>query len=335
MKAVAYTHARPIEAEDALINIDLPDPFARHQDLLVAIKAVSVNPVDTKLRRQADPVGEPRVLGFDAAGIVTAIGPEVKNFGVGDAVWYAGSIARPGTNSEFHLVDERIAARKPATLSFAEAAALPLTAITAWEMLFDRLEIPMTPHRDATLLVIGGAGGVGSMAIQLARQITGVQVIATASRAETRDWCLTLGAHSVIDHSAGIDTELRRIGLTGVDYIFCTNATDKHWPAMVAALKPQGKVGVIDDPQMIDVRQLKQKSASLHWEMMFARPVFGTPDMIEQHRLLEAVAGLVDQGRIRTTLTENLGRIDADNLKRAHALVESGRVRGKVVLEGF
>lgn len=335
MKAVAYTHARPIEAEDALIDIELPDPFARHHDLLVAVKAVSVNPVDTKLRRNADPVGEPRVLGFDAAGVVTAMGTEVGNFGIGDAVWYAGSIARPGTNSEFHLVDERIAARKPATLSFAEAAALPLTAITAWEMLFDRLQIPMTPHREATLLVIGGAGGVGSIAIQLARQLTGVQVIATASRPETRDWCLALGAHSVIDHSARLEAELKRIGVAGADYIFSTNATDKHWPAIVAVVKPQGKVGLIDDPQTIDVRQLKQKCASLHWEMMFARPVFGTPDMIEQHRLLEAVASLVDQGRIRTTLTGQLGRIDATNLRRAHALVESGRTRGKIVLEGF
>ena len=335
MKAVGYTHARPVEAEDALLDLELPDPLPRHRDLQVAVKAVSVNPVDTKLRRHADPVGEPRVLGFDAAGVVVAIGPEVTNFGVGDAVWYAGSIARPGTNSEFHLVDERIVGRKPNSLSSAEAAALPLTTITAWELLFDRLQIPLSPHREGTLLVIGGAGGVGSIAIQLARQLTGVTVIATASRPETRDWCLSLGAHTVIDHSADIGPALTRAGISGADYIFCTNATDRHWPEIVAAVKPEGRVGLIDDPEMIDVRALKQKSASLHWEMMFARPLFATPDMIEQHRLLEAVAHLVDQGRVRTTLTENLGRIDASNLRRVHALVESGRTRGKIVLEGF
>jgi zinc-binding alcohol dehydrogenase family protein len=335
MKAVAYTHARPVEDEDALLDVDLPDPVPRHHDLLVKVKAVSVNPVDTKLRRRADPVGEPRVLGFDAAGVISAIGSEVTLFGVGDAVWYAGSIARPGTDSELHLVDERIVGRKPASLSFAEASALPLTAITAWEMLFDRLQIPHSPHREGTLLLLGGAGGVGSIAIQLARQLTGVTVIATASRPETREWCLSLGAHEVIDHSSDLIAELRRIGVGGADYIFSTNATDRHWKAIVEALSPEGRVGVIDDPDAIDARALKQKSASLHWELMFTRPLFGTPDMIEQHRLLEAVALLVDQGRIRTTLAEHFGRIDANNLRRAHALIESGRARGKVVLEGF
>lgn len=335
MKAVAYTHARPVEHEDALLDVVLPDPAPRHHDILVDVKAVSVNPVDTKLRRNADPVGEPRILGFDAAGVVSAIGPEVTLFGVGDAVWYAGNIARPGTNSEFHLVDERIVGRKPASLSFPEAAALPLTAITAWEMLFDRLQIPHTPHREGSLLIIGGAGGVGSIAIQLARQLTGVTVIATASRPETREWCLSLGAHHVIDHSADLAAELKRVGLASADYIFSTNATDRHWKEIVKALSPQGRVGVIDDPDMFDVRPLKEKSASLHWELMFTRPLFATSDMIEQHRLLEAIAHLVDQGRIRTTLAEHYGRIDASNLRRAHALIESGRARGKIVLEGF
>lgn len=335
MKAVAYTHARPIAEEDALLDIELAEPAPRHHDLLVRIKAVSVNPGDTKLRRTADPVGEPRVLGFDAAGVVEAIGPEVAHFGVGDAVWYAGSIARPGTNSELHLVDERIAALKPRSLSFAEAAALPLTTITAWEMLFDRLQIPHAPQRGGELLVIGGAGGVGSIAIQLARQLTGVKVIATASRPETREWCLGLGAHEVIDHSRDIAGELAGIGVGVVDYIFCTNATDRHWKAIVAAVKPEGKVGLIDDPVTFDARALKQKSASLHWESIFTRPLFATDDMIEQHRLLNAVAQLVDQGRIKTTLAEHFGRIDAANMRRAHARIESGRARGKVVLEGF
>lgn len=335
MKAVAYTHARSVEHEDALLEVELPDPVPRRQDILVEVKAVSVNPVDTKVRRNADPVGEPRVLGFDAAGVVSAIGPEVTLFGVGDAVWYAGSIARPGSDAELQLVDERIVGRKPASLSFAEAAALPLTTITAWEMLFDRLEIPHSPHREGTLLIIGGAGGVGSIAIQLARQLTGVTVIATASRPETREWCLSLGAHEVIDHSADLAAGLKRVGIAAARYIFSTHATDRHWKAIAEAIAPEGKIGVIDDPDAIDVRVLKQKSASLHWELMFTRPVFATPDMIEQHRLLEAVAELVDQGRIRTTLTEHFGRIDARNLRRAHALIESGRARGKIVLEGF
>lgn len=335
MKAVAYTHARPVDHEDALLDVELPDPVPRHRDILVEVKAVSVNPVDTKIRRHADPVGEPRVLGFDAAGVVSAIGPEVTLFGVGDAVWYAGSIARPGSDAELQLVDERIVGRKPASLSFAEAAALPLTSITAWEMLFERLEISHSPHREGTLLIIGGAGGVGSIAIQLARQLTGATVIATASRPETRDWCLSLGAHEVIDHTADLPAELKRVGVAGAEYIFSTNATDRHWKAITEAVAPQGKIGVIDDPEPIDVRVLKQKSASFHWELMFTRPVFATPDMIEQHRLLEAVAQLVDQGRIRTTLTEHFGRIDAKNLRRAHALIESGRARGKIVLEGF
>ncbi|HTU55427.1 MAG TPA: zinc-binding alcohol dehydrogenase family protein [Acetobacteraceae bacterium] len=335
MKAVAYTHARPVDHEDALLDVELPDPVPRHRDILVQVKAVSVNPVDTKLRRHADPVGEPRVLGFDAAGVVSAIGPEVTLFGVGDAVWYAGSIARPGSDAELQLVDERIVGRKPASLSFAEAAALPLTTITAWEMLFDRLRIPLSPHRESTLLIIGGAGGVGSIAIQLARQLTGVSVIATASRPETREWCRSLGAHEVIDHTADLPAELRRVGVAGAEYIFSTNATDLHWKAIAEAVAAQGKIGVIDDPEAIDVRTLKQKSASFHWELMFTRPVFATPDMIEQHRLLEAVAQLVEQGRIRTTLTEHFGRIDARNLRRAHALIESGRARGKIVLEGF
>jgi zinc-binding alcohol dehydrogenase family protein len=335
MKAVAYTHARPADHEDALIDVELPDPVPRHRDILVEVKAVSVNPVDTKLRRNADPVGEPRVLGFDAAGVVSAIGPEVTLFGVGDAVWYAGSIARPGSDAEQQLVDERIVGRKPTSLSFAEAAALPLTSITAWEMLFERLCIPLGPHREGTLLIVGGAGGVGSIAIQLARQLTGTTVIATASRPETRDWCRSLGAHEVIDHTADLPAELRRVGVAGAEYIFSTNATDRHWKSIAEAIAPQGKIGVIDDPDAIDVRALKQKSASFHWELMFTRPLFATPDMIEQHRLLEAVAQLVDQGRIRTTLTEHFGRIDARNLRRAHALIESGRARGKIVLEGF
>ncbi len=335
MKAVAYTHSRPIGDADALIDVDLPDPSARHHDLLIEVKAISVNPVDTKVRMRADPAGEPKVLGWDASGIVRALGPQATHFAIGDAVYYAGSIARPGCNSALHLVDARIVGRKPRTLSFAEAAALPLTAITAWEMLFDRLAIPRGTTVPGTLLIIGGAGGVGSIAIQLARVLTGLQVIATASRKETQDWCRSLGAHHVIDHSGDMAAQLAALGIRAADYIFSTNATDQHWKAITRILAPQGRLGLIDDPAAIDVRELKQKSASLHWEYMFARPVFDTPDLEQQHQLLEQVAALVDQGKLRTTVSEHFGPINAANLTRAHALIESGKARGKVVLEGF
>lgn len=335
MKAVVYTHSRPVTDPDMLLDATLPDPVPGPHDLLVEVRAISVNPVDTKVRKRADPVGEMRVLGWDVAGVVRARGAEVARFHVGDAVYYAGSMARPGCNSELHVVDERIVGHKPASLSFAEAAALPLTAITAWEMLFDRLMLPRQPEGAGTVLIIGGAGGVGSIAIQLARQLTGARVIATASRAETRDWCLNLGAHEVIDHNGDMPAQLKALGIAGVERIFCTNGTDTHWKAMVRMLAPQGRIGVIDDPGPVDVRELKPKSASLHWEAMFARSGFGTADMVEQHNLLEAVAGLVDAGHVRTTLAENFGRIDADNLRRAHAAIESGKTRGKIVLEGF
>lgn len=335
MRAVGYTHCRPITAEDALIEIDLPDPRPRHRDLLIEVKAVAVNPVDVKLRRRADPVGEPRVLGFDAAGIVRAIAPDVARFGIGDEVWYAGAINRPGADAELQLVDARIVGRKPRKLSWAEAAAMPLTAITAWEMLFDRLDVRRISETGKTLLIIGGAGGVGSMAIQLARQLTSLNIIATASRDETREWCLSLGAHQVINHARNIPAQLAELGHKCVDYVFSTNATDRHWPAIVRAVMPQGRVGVIDDPEPIDARDLKQKSASLHWEMMFTRSLYETADILEQSNLLNTVANLVDQGTLRTTMTEHFGRITAANLIRAHAMVESGRARGKIVLEGF
>jgi zinc-binding alcohol dehydrogenase family protein len=333
MKAVVYTHCRPIDAEDALLDTTLPDPAPRKRDLLVEVKAVAVNPVDTKLRRQADPVGEKRVLGFDAAGVVRALGAGVTHFGVGDEVWYAGAINRAGANAEYQLVDERLVGRRPRRLSFAEAAALPLATLTAWEMLFDRLQVPRAAA--GTLLIIGGAGGVGSMAIQLARRLTTLTIIATASRPESVDWCRRLGAHHVIDYQGDIPAQLGALGFRAVDFIFSTNASDQHWPAMVRAIRPQGRIGLIDDPAPIDVRDLKQKSVSLHWEAMFTRGLFETPDMAEQQRILEQVAALVDEGIVETILAENLGRINAVNLTLAHRRVESGTMRGKIVLEGF
>lgn len=337
MKAVGYKQNHPVGHAEALLDLDLPDPPApQGHDLLVEVRAVSVNPVDVKQRRGMDPGGTPRVLGFDAAGVVRAAGPDCTLFRPGDAVFYAGVINRPGSNAELQLVDERIVGTKPATLSFAEAAALPLTGITAWEALFDRLRIPRDPAprpREAVLL-LGGGGGVASMAIQLARRLTGLTVLATASRPETREWCLSLGAHHVLDHRGDLPAQVQALGLS-VPYVFGINHTDAHWDAICTLLAPQGLVCVVDEAARIDVQKLRRKSAGLVWEGMFARALFKTPDMIEQHRLLDEIARLVDAGAIRHTMTEHFGRIDAANLKRAHARVESGAMRGKLVLEGF
>ena len=338
MKAVGYQKPQAISAADALVDITLPEPVATGRDLLVEVKAVSVNPVDTKVRKSAlPPEGQThKVLGWDASGIVRAVGPEVTLFKPGDRVWYAGSIARTGTNSERHLVDERIVGHMPKSLDFAQAAALPLTAITAWEMLFDRLGVAPGKRPTAqTLLIIGASGGVGSILTQLASRLTSLTVIGTASRPETQAWVKELGAHHVIDHSQPLSEELRRIGFPTVDLIVSLTQTDAHFDQIVEAIAPQGRFGLIDDPTSLDVTKFKRKSVSVHWELMFTRALFGTADMIGQHRLLNEVAALVDAGLIRTTLAERFGTINADNLKRAHALIESGKARGKVVLEGW
>lgn len=337
MKAIGFFHNGPIDRDDALVALDLPDPVPGPRDLLVEVRAVSVNPVDTKVRRNAaPPAGEARILGYDAAGVVRAVGSEVTLFKPGDAVWYAGAIGRPGTNAELHAVDERIVGRKPASLSFADAAALPLTAITAWELLFDRLGVAQGGGDGDAILVTGAAGGVGSILVQLARALTGLTVIGTASRPETQAWVSSLGAHHVIDHAQPLQPQLDAIGIPQVRYVASLTHTDVHYDALVQALAPQGRLGLIDDPATpLDVMKLKGKSLSLHWEMMFARPMHQTPDMIEQHNLLNAVADMVDAGRLRATVGEHFGKIDAANLKRAHALIESNRAKGKIVLEGF
>ena len=341
MKAVGYRQNLPIDHAESLLDLDLPEPVPGARDLLVEVHAVSVNPVDTKIRMGSTPApGTVKVLGWDAAGVVRATGPEVTLFKPGDRVWYAGSIARPGTNSALHTVDERIVGAMPRTLDFAQAAALPLTAITAWELLFDRLGVLPGKHGAASaagqsLLVVGAAGGVGSMLIQLARRLTGLTVIGTASRDSTRDWVMQLGAHHVIDHSRPLAAELARIGHPSVTHVASLTQTELHFAQIVECLTPQGKLAVIDDPKTLDINLLKRKSLSFHWELMFTRSLFETPDMQAQHRLLNEVAGLVDDGLIRTTLGENLGVINAANLKRAHAFVESGKTRGKIVLEGF
>jgi zinc-binding alcohol dehydrogenase family protein len=336
MRAVGYKHPLPIDQAESLIDLEIAKPIPLGRDLLVQVKAVSVNPVDTKVRMRADPKGgEPKILGYDATGIVTAIGPDVSLFKVGDEVWYAGSIIRPGTNSEFHLVDERIVGAKPKSLDFAAAAALPLTSITAWEVLFDRFGVARNGGEGQSLLIIGGAGGVGSIAVQLARRLTRLTVIATASRPETQSWCRELGADHVIDHSKPMGDQLIAIGHRFVGYVFGVTESGGHFDTIADVVAPQGKFALIDDPKSLDVAKLKGKSVSLHWEAMFTRSTFQTPDMIEQHRLLNEVATMVDKGTIRTTVAENLGVINAANLRRAHAMVESGRMRGKVVLEGF
>jgi zinc-binding alcohol dehydrogenase family protein len=337
MRAVGYKNSLPIDQAEALLDFEIAKPEAKGRDLLVQVKAVSVNPVDTKVRKRAAPKdGEPpKILGFDATGLVTAVGSDVTLFKPGDEVWYAGSIIRPGTNSEFHLVDERIVGRKPKSLDFASAAALPLTSITAWEMLFDRFAIPQGGGEGKSLLIVGGGGGVGSIAIQLARTLTKLTVIATASRPETTEWCKTLGAHHVIDHSKPMAEQLKAIGYRFVDHVFGVTESGEHFETICDVIAPQGKFGLIDDPKSLDVSKLKGKCASLHWESMFTRSTFQTPDMDAQHKLLNAVSAMVDKGTIRTTVAENLGPINAANLKRAHALLESGRTRGKVVLEGF
>jgi zinc-binding alcohol dehydrogenase family protein len=337
MKAVAYQKSLPIHDAEALVDITLPDPVATGHDLLVEVKAVSVNPVDTKVRAGANPPeGEWKVLGWDATGIVRTVGPDVTLFKPGDKVWYAGSITRAGSNSELQLVDERIVGKMPESLDFSAAAALPLTSLTAWELLFDRLAIsPSKIANGKSLLIIGAAGGVGSIMVQLARHLTGLTVIGTASRAETQAWVRQQGADHVIDHSAPLAAQLKEIGIPNPDYVVSLTHTHQHFAQIAEVIAPQGKVALIDDPEAIDVRLLKRKSVSLHWELMFTRAIFQTPDMIAQYRILTEMALLVDAGVIRTTVNENFGQINAANLKRAHALIESGKSRGKIVLEGF
>jgi zinc-binding alcohol dehydrogenase family protein len=337
MKAVGYTQSLPIEAANALIDFEAAKPEPSGHDIRVAVKAISANPVDYKVRkRAAPPAGETKILGFDAAGIVDAVGPEVTLFRPGDEVFYAGSILRQGTNSEFHLVDERIVGRKPKSLSFAQAAALPLTSITAWELLFDRLGAVPGKSVDArALLITGGAGGVGSILIQLARRLTGLTVVATAMRPESREWCLELGAHAVIDHGQPMKPQIEALKLPPVGLVASLTYTDQHYKAIAEFMAPQGRFGLIDDPGEFNVAVFKGKAISIHWESMFTRSSFKTPDMIAQHHLLNDVADLIDKGVLRTTLGENFGAINAANLKRAHALLESGTSRGKIVLEGW
>lgn len=345
MKAVGYFKSLPIAEPESLLDLELPEPQPGDQDLLIEVRAVALNPVDTKVRlRRASSDGKtPVVLGWDAVGIVRTIGPKVSGFAVGDRVWYAGDITRPGSNAQFQCVDHRIAAKAPVSLSDAEAAALPLTAITAWELLFDRLQVQQRPERPVALLVTGAAGGVGSILVQLARALPHLTVVATSSEPQGAggDWLRGLGAHHVISHREPLAPQIARLqaeqGLTPLRYAASLTHTPAHFADIVAALEPQGRLGLIDDfgPGDIDVMALKGKALSLHWELMFTRSMHATHDIAEQGKLLAEVARRVDAGELRSTLAEVLGPINAATLKRAHALQESQRQRGKLVLQGF
>lgn len=335
MKAIVYTqHGLSIDDPLALVDTELPMPLAGPHDLLVEVRAVSVNPVDTKIRL-GSAVSEPRVLGWDASGVVRAVGSNVTLFAPGDEVFYAGSIARPGSNSQFQTVDERIVGRKPRNLGFAEAAALPLTSITAWELLFDRLRVAEGGGEGKSLLIVGAGGGVGSILTQLARQLTKLTVIGSASRDATREWVTKLGAHHTVDHTRPMQPQLAELGFDNVDIVISLTHTDHHYQDIIAALAPQGQLALIDDPATLDAVPLKRKSISLHWELMFTRSLFETADMVRQHELLNRVAAMIEDGSLTTTLGEHFGTINAANLRRAHALIESNRAIGKIVLEDF
>jgi NADPH2:quinone reductase len=337
VKVISFYNSLPVEDPQSFAELSAEEPTPEAHDLFVEVRAISVNPVDAKIRAgggPGKPQGKVQILGWDAAGIVRQVGADVTLFRAGDEVYYAGSIDRPGCYAEFQCVDERIVGRKPSTLSFAEAAALPLTTITGWELLFDRLRI--NEAMEGSLLILGGAGGVGSIATQLARQLTRLTVISTASRPETRDWCQHMGAHHVIDHSQPLAAQIEPLASGGVDYVLALTKAEDHFDQLIEAMSPQSAMALIENPaRPLEITKLKPKSISLHWEFMFTRSRYQTPDMAEQGRLLNQVAALVDAGRILTTMRTDLGEINAANLRCAHNLVESGKTIGKIVLSGF
>jgi zinc-binding alcohol dehydrogenase family protein len=337
MKAIGYYQPLPVADEAALLDIEAPTPPLRAHDILVRVEANSVNPVDIRTRAACRPQdGAAKVLGYDAAGIVEAVGSEVRRFRKGDAVFYAGAIDRPGANSELHAVDERIVGPKPKSLSFAEAAALPLTSLAAWELLFDRLRIPFgEPNGSDAILIVNGADGVGSIMTQIARRLTGLIVIATASRPESATWCRKMGAHHVIDHQMPLKEGLCQIGIPHVRYVAALSGTERHQAEIVEALCPHGALAIVDDPEAFDVVPFKSKSIAIHWESMFTRSTYATRDMCEQHCILSEVSSLVDGGVLHSTVCTNLGPINAANLRHAHAELESGRSIGKAVVSGW
>ncbi|WP_458626565.1 zinc-binding alcohol dehydrogenase family protein [Winogradskyella sp. PC D3.3] len=335
MKAIGYKENLPIDNVNSLQDIELESPKATGRDILVEIKAISVNPADYKVRAGMPVEGDDwKVIGWDATGIVKEIGEDVSLFKVGDEVWYAGDFTRQGSYAQFQVVDERIVGKKPASLSYAEAAALPLTSLTAYEMLFDRLQVSKD-DANKSILIIGAAGGVGSIMVQLAKKLTKLNIIATASREETTDWLKELGADTVINHRNKLNEAFEKYSLPAPEYVVSLNATEQHVDDIVKLIKPQGKFGFIDDPKVMNVMPFKGKAVSTHIELMFTRAMFQTEDMIEQHNILNKVSELIDNGTIRTTLGENFGTINAKNLRKAHAFLETGNAKGKIVLEGF
>ncbi|TGE84651.1 zinc-binding alcohol dehydrogenase family protein [Pseudoalteromonas sp. KS88] len=336
MKAFGYTQATKTLTPESFQAIELPTPKAHGHDILVEVSAISVNPVDAKIRANVSSEQGYKVIGWDAVGTVKAVGDKVTLFNVGDRVYYAGDLTRQGSNAELQLVDERIVGRAPSTLSNPEAAALPLTSITAWELLFDRLQISKSQSaKPASLLVIGAAGGVGSILVQLAKQLTNLTVVATASRAQSVAWLNKLGVDEVLDHTQSLDEQRTQRNMDEFDYVISLTHTDQHLDEIINVIKPQGKLALIDDPASFDILKLKRKSISLHWEFMYTRSMYQTDDMIAQHQLLTELAELVDNGTIKTTLGQHLGKVSVENLVKAHQILESYQSRGKLVLEGF
>ncbi|MEM9136345.1 MAG: zinc-binding alcohol dehydrogenase family protein [Cyanobacteria bacterium P01_F01_bin.42] len=333
MKAIGYTDAGPISAENALIEFEADTPQPGPNDLLVEVRGISVNPVDVKLRASAQPDSEPRILGFDAAGIVKEVGSAVTRFRPGDEVFYAGDVTRPGTNAEFHGVDERIVGRKPSSLGFAEAAGMPLTTITAWEILFDSFGLKESEGSGEALLVIGGAGGVGSILIQLAKKLTGLTVIATASRDDTRAWVKKMGADYVVNHRNPLDEEMKALNISP-RYVASLTHTQQHFASTIKLIKPRGHIALIDDPDALDMAALKLKALSFSWEFMFARSMFQTEDVDTQHELLNRAADLLDSGTLIPTVNKHGGALNIKNLRAAHEFQESGAAIGKTVLDG-
>ncbi|TCU06296.1 zinc-binding alcohol dehydrogenase family protein [Rhizobium sullae] len=337
MKAIGHFKALPVDNAEALVDLELPKPTPGTRDLLVAVEAISVNPADFRVRGRKVDDGQAAILGWDVAGTVVGMGDEVDGFALGDAVYYAGDLTRPGANSEYHAADHRIVGHRPARLSAIEAAALPLTVLTAWEALFERLGLsPEDRGTGKTLLIVGGAGGTGSVAIQLARLVPDLTVIATASRPESRTWCEKLGAHAVIDHFGDMPAQLAAFGRTNVDLVLILNDPDRHYPALAEILTPQGKIcSIVPFTGSPEINLIMQKSATFVWEFMFTRSMFGTPDIDRQRVILNSAAKLIDDGRLISTLSESLGSINSANLRAAHARLESGRTIGKIVLSGF
>ncbi len=334
MRAVGHKKATPVDAEDALVEFEVPIPEPRPRDLLVQVRGVSMNPVDVKVRSLMAPQDGVRILGWDAAGEVIAAGPEVTRFKPGDAVFYAGDLTRPGSNAEYQLVDERIAGRKPTSLSYGEAAGIPLTAITAWEILFDCFRIPEGGGEGEAILIIGAAGGVGSILTQLAKKLTRLEVIATASRPETEAWVRKMGADRIVNHRNPLDAELGTLGISP-RYVAALTHTDRHFESIVSLIQPRGHIALIDDPDSLDVAALKTRAITLSWEFMFTRSMYQTDDQSMQHELLNRVADLLDSGELQSTVTRHCGPLHVANLRAAHVHQETGTAIGKTVLDGF